>query len=115
MYDDQEKTEEYERCFQASLTPLKAYLTNSGASNHMIASRKYFITFPLLGGPSNHMRDDSKIPDVERGSDKIHHDYFMPSPTEKKIVEDEEEAYVSLQSIQIEESLLEVTPSLATP
>ena len=36
------------------------------------------------------MGDDSKILDFERGSDKIQHDYFMPSPTEKKIVEDEE-------------------------
>ena len=35
----------------------------------------------------------------------------MPSPTEKQIVEDEEEANFSLQSIRIEESLLGVTPS----
>ena len=27
---------------------------------------------------------DSKIPDVERGSDKIQYDDFMPSPTEKQ-------------------------------
>ena len=60
------------------------------------------------------MGDDSKIPDVERGSDKIQHDDFMPSPTEKQIVEDEEEADFSLQSIQMEESLLEVNPSPAT-
>ena len=32
-----------------------------------------------------------------------------------QIVEDEEEAYFSLQSIQMEESLLEVTPSPGTP
>ena len=30
------------------------------------------------------MGDDSKIPNVERGSDKIQHDDFMPSPTENK-------------------------------
>ena len=39
----------------------------------------------------------------------------MPSPTENQIAEDEEEAYFSLQSIRMEESLLEVTPSPAAP
>ena len=61
------------------------------------------------------MGDDSKIPDVERSSDKIQHDEFMPSPTEKQIVEDEEEAYFPLQSIRMEEILLGVNPSPATP
>ena len=61
------------------------------------------------------MGDDSKIPYVERGSYKIQDDDFIPSPTKKQIVEDEEEAYFSLQSIQMEESLLEVTPSPAAP
>ena len=58
----------------------------------MVASRESFITFPLLGGPSSHMGYDSKILVVERGSDKIHHDEFIPSPTTKQIIEDEEEA-----------------------
>ena len=57
---------------------------------------------------------DSKIPDVERFLDKIKHDEFIPSPTEKQIVKDEEEAEFSLQSIRIEESLLGVNPSPAT-
>ena len=61
------------------------------------------------------MGDDSKIPYVEIGSNKIQHDDFMPSPTEKQIVEDEEEADFSLQSIRMEESLLEVTPYPASP
>ena len=61
------------------------------------------------------MGDESKILDVERGLDKIHHDDFMPSPTEKQIVEDEEEADFSLQSIRMEESLLEVNPSPDAP
>ena len=58
----------------------------------MVASRETFITFPLSGGPSSHMGYDSKIPYVERGLVKIHNDEFIPSPTTKKIVEDEEEA-----------------------
>ena len=41
----------------------------------------------------------SKILDIERGSHKIQHYDFIPSPTEKQIVEDEEEAELSSQSI----------------
>ena len=77
----------------------------------MVASRESFIAFPLSGGSSSHMEDEYKILDLERGSDKIQHDDFMPSPIEKEIFEDGEEAYLSLQSIRMEESLLEVTPS----
>ena len=39
MSGDEENTEEYERCLHASLTPSKDYFTDSGASNHMVASR----------------------------------------------------------------------------
>ena len=81
----------------------------------MVSSRESFITLPLAGGPRIHMGYDSKIPDVERGSYKIHHDEFMPSPTTKQIVEDEEEAEFSTWSIRIEESILEVTPSPTAP
>ena len=99
MLDDEEKTEEDDICLHAILSPSKAYVIYSGASNHMVASMESFITFPLSRGPSSQMGDVSKIPNVERGTDKIHHDDFMPSPTEKKILEDEEEAYFSLHSI----------------
>ena len=58
------------------------------------------------------MGDDSKITYVERVSFKIQHNDFIPSPTEKQIVEDEEEEEFSLQSIQIEESLLRVNATL---
>ena len=61
------------------------------------------------------MGDDSKILEVQRSSYRILHDEFMPSPTEKKMVKDEEEAQFSLQSIRIEERLLGVTPSPAAP
>ena len=61
------------------------------------------------------MGDDSKISVVERGTDKIQHDEFMPSPTKNQIVEDEEEAEFSSQPIRIGESLLGVTPSPTAP
>ena len=113
--DDEEHTEEDEIFLHAILSSMKAYLIDSRASNHMVSSRKYSITFPLSRGPSRHMGDDSKIPNVERGSDKIQHDEFMPSSTTNKNFEDEEEAELSTQSIRIEESLLEVTPSPDAP
>ena len=90
-------------------------MTDSGASNHMVTFRKSFIIFSLSGGPSSQKGYEYKIPNDKRGSDKIQHDEFMPSPTEKKIVEDEEEVEFSLQSIRIEESLLGVTPSPDAP
>ena len=58
----------------------------------MVASKESFITLPLSGGPGSHMGYEFKIPAIERGSYKIQHDDFMPSPTENQIVEDEEEA-----------------------
>ena len=115
MSDDVDQTEKDEICLHASLSLSKDYLIDSGASNHTIASRKSFITIPLSRGHRSHIGDESKIPYVERGSDKIQHDYFMPSPTTKKIVEDEEEAEFSTQSFRIEESLLEVNPSPDAP
>ena len=42
------------------------------------------------------MGDESKILEVQRGSDKILHDEFMPSPIENQMVKDEEEAQFSL-------------------
>ena len=90
MSDDEEHTEEDEIFLHASLSPSKACVTDSRASNHMVTSRQSFITFPLSGGPNSHMGDEYEIPYVERGSDKIQHDDFMPSPIEKKIAEDEE-------------------------
>ena len=63
------------------------------------------------------MGDDYKIPVIEKGSNKIKHVEFknglyVPSPTTKQNVQDEEEVESSTQSIRIEESILGVTPSL---
>ena len=58
-------------------------MIDSGAYDHMVASMESFITFPLSRRPSSQMGDESKIPDVERGSDKIQHDELIPSPTKK--------------------------------
>ena len=115
MSNDGEQTKEHERChsLKENLTLSKAYLIDSGASNHMVASRDSFTTFTLSGRPRTHMGYEPQIQIVERGSIKIHHDEFIPSPTTKQIVEDEEEAKSSTQLIRIGESLLGVTPSPA--
>ena len=95
MSDDEEHTKEDEICLHASLSLLKAYLIDSGASDHMVSSRKSFITFHLSGGPSSHIGNEYEILVVTRVSYKIQHDDFIPSPTTKQIVEDEEEAKFS--------------------
>ena len=61
----------------------------------MDASKESFITFTLSGGPSSHTGDESKIPAIEKGSDKIQHAKFknglyVPSHASKKIIEYEE-------------------------
>ena len=66
------------------------------------------------------MGDESQIPTIERGLVKIQHDEFnnvlyVPSPAAKQIVQDEEEAESSTQTIRIEESLLAVAPSPDAP
>ena len=78
MYGIGEQTEEYERChaLKEGFTQSKAYLIDSGASNHMVTSRESFTTLNLSGGPSIHMGDDSQILFVGRGSIKIQHGEF---------------------------------------
>ena len=66
------------------------------------------------------MGDESQILVIDRGLVKIQHECFknvvyVPSLVAKQIVQYEEEAKSSTQSIQIEESLLGVTPSLVAP
>ena len=47
MSNDEEKNEEYEICLHSSLSLSKAYVIDSQASNHMVASRESFPTFSL--------------------------------------------------------------------
>ena len=82
---------------KTGLTQLKAYLIDSGASNHMVASKESFTTLIISGGPSTHMGCDSQIPAIGIGSIKIHHDEFknvldVTSSVAKQVVQYEEEA-----------------------
>ena len=61
---------------KACLTPSKAFLIDSRASNHMVASKESFTTMNITGGPIIHMGYESQIPTARRGSIKIQHDEF---------------------------------------
>ena len=73
MSEAGEKTKEYERfhALKEGFTQSKAYLIDSGASNHMVSSKESFTTLDLSGGPRIHMGDNSQIPGACRGSHKI--------------------------------------------
>ena len=73
-----QQTEGHVRCHALTtcFTQSKAYLIHSGSSNHMVSSKESFTTLDLLGGPNIHMRDDSLIPSIGRGSIKIQHGEF---------------------------------------
>ena len=54
----------HERCraLKAGLPWSTAYLIDSGASKHMVASKDLFSSLNINEGPTIHMGDDSKIP-----------------------------------------------------
>ena len=78
MYDDGKSKDDHERChaLKVGLSRLTTYLIDSGASNHMVASKDSFTTLNLIGGPIIHMGDDSQIPTAIIGSIKIQHGEF---------------------------------------
>ena len=89
---------------KVGLTLSKDYLRDFGVPNHMVASRESFTSLTLSGGPRTHKGRDSQIPTAGRGSIEIQHDEFknvliVPSSAAKQVVQDEEEAKYSKQSI----------------
>ena len=62
---DEEPSTEYDERFyalKASLTQSTTYITNSGASSHMVSSKESFSTLSLTKRLNIHMVDDSQIP-----------------------------------------------------
>ena len=89
---------------KVGLSPSNAYLIYSRESNHMLASRESFTTLTLSRGLSTDMGFEFQIPTVGRGYIKIQHNDFnnvlnVPSSVENQVVQDEEEAESSTQSI----------------
>ena len=74
-----DKTEDHdERCHALKDTYSKshAFLINSGASNHMVASIESFYSLQLTDGSSIHMGDDTQIQVEGKGSIKLKHGVF---------------------------------------
>ena len=62
--DHREKIEEHEEtchALKASCSTTHAFLIDSGASNHMVASRESFTSLQYSNGPSIHMGNNSQI------------------------------------------------------
>ena len=67
-----------ERChsLKAGLPQSTAYLIDSRASNHMVASKDLFSSLNLNEGPTIHMGDDSRILAAGRGTIRVKHGVF---------------------------------------
>ena len=72
------KVEDHEICHElkAGFSQSQALLIDSGASNHMVASKESFSSLDIIGGPSIHMGDDSQITTVGKGSVQFEHGVF---------------------------------------
>ena len=70
----EEEEEEYPRkghALKACCISTPAFLIDSGASNHMAASRESFSSFQSLDGPSIQMGNNSKFQTKGKGSIKL--------------------------------------------
>ena len=76
---EKEEEEEYQRkghALKACCTSTPAFLIDSGASNHMAASRESFSFFQSFDGPSIQMGNNSKVQTKGKGSVKLEHGRF---------------------------------------
>ena len=77
--DFEEEDEEYQRkghVLKACYSSARVFLIDSGASNHMAASRESFSSFQSFDGPSIQMGNNSKVQTKGKGSVKIEHGRF---------------------------------------
>ena len=61
---------------KAVLSQSQPFLIDFGESNHMVASKESFSSLDLIDVPSIHMRDDSHIPVVGKGTIQFDHGVF---------------------------------------
>ena len=74
--DHREETEEHEEtchALKASCSTIHAFLIDSGASNHMVASRESFSSLQSFDGHSIQLRNNSKFQTKGKGSIKLEH------------------------------------------
>ena len=68
--DSEEEDEEYQRkghALKSCCTSAHVFLIDSGASNHMAASRESFSSFHSFDGPSIQMGNNSKVKTKGKG------------------------------------------------
>ena len=72
--DHREETEEHEEtchALKASYSTTHTFLIDSGASNHMVASRESFYSLQYFDGSSIHMGNNNKVQTKGKGSINI--------------------------------------------
>ena len=77
--DHREETKEHEdalHALKASCSTTHAFLIDSGASNHMVASRESFSSLQYFDGPSIQMAKNSQLRAKGKGSIKLEHGKF---------------------------------------
>ena len=86
--DHREETKEHEEtchALKARCSTTHSFLIDSGASNHMVASKESFSSLQSSDGPSIYMGNNSQIRAKGKGSIKIEHGklkyvLYVPSP-----------------------------------
>ena len=76
--DSHDNIEYHETChaLKAVFSKSHAFLIDSRASNHMLASKESFYSLKLTDGTSIHMGDDTQIQVEWKGSIKLEHGVF---------------------------------------
>ena len=77
--ESKEEEEEYQRkghALKACCTSAPVFLVDSGASNHMVASRESFSSFQSFDGPSIQMGNNSEVKTKGKGSIQLEHGRF---------------------------------------
>ena len=77
--ESEEEDEEHQRkghALKASCSTTQVFLIDSGASNHMAASRESFSSLQSFDGPSIQMGNNSQIQTKGKGSIKVEHGRF---------------------------------------
>ena len=77
--DHIEDTEDYfetDHVLKASFSTTHAFLIDSRASNHMVASRESFSSLHYFDGPSIQLGNNSKFQTKGKGSIKLEHGNF---------------------------------------
>ena len=76
--ESRDKTEDHDIChaLKVGFSKSHGFLIDSGASNHMVASKESFSLLKINDGPSIHVGDDTQIQAEGKGSIEFEHGVF---------------------------------------